>query len=120
MRLLGVFPVVVQAMLLGSVGFGLSFLLLTAFGALPSPGGVLASMLFAPFWPIQALAPAISATLVSGIAATVIATLFSLALIAAIDPGPAQRAAVLPLWSAGRASCWLCRMLPWRWASPSS
>lgn len=86
MRLLGVFPVVVQAMLLGSVGFGLSFLLLTAFGALPSPGGVFGLDAFRAVLAYPGLGSAIGATLVSGIAATVIATLLSLALIAAIDP----------------------------------
>lgn len=87
MRLLTLLPLAMQALLLGSVGLGLGFLLLTAFGNLPSPGVAgLGLDAFRTASTYPGFAPAIGATLASGFLATTIATLLALAVVAAVDP----------------------------------
>jgi putative thiamine transport system permease protein len=100
MRILSLLPLLMQALLLGSVGLGLGGLLLTAFGQLPSLGGSGFGLgAFGTVLAFPGLVPAVGATLISGSLATVVATGLSLALVAAINPrgapgvGPGARLA---------------------------
>ena len=80
-------PLAVQAIILGSVGIGLLYLLLPALGYLPALGR--SDFDFAPLKAALAypgLLSAVVATLVSGVTATVLSLLLALGLIAVLDP----------------------------------